>query len=424
MNKKITFCAYDKPGNIGGPVTWLQLLLPALQERGFEVTCLILFHVGDTGPLVEHLREKGVPCHTSPYHFYTEDNIRWILERLQENPPHIFVPNLVVAAYYAAAWAKKAGIYMVGVSHSDDPFYHAIQKEFIDGLKYFRLSGMVCVSNELEKQLKSSDFANEIAIERIPYGVNIPQAKAQRQGPDLQVVYVGRLAEEQKRISEVTSAFCSMTSQIPNSTAVIYGHGPDRDKVEAILKDKGRGLPVTLAGCLAPQQVQEALLNAHVIVLLSDYEGLPIAVLEAMACGVVPVCLQMKSGISEQITNGITGFVVQDRDAHFVETIKNLTVDPKLWNEISTNARNFISENFTLDQSHQMWVEYLNDFDLSVVSPIKIPQKFHLPKVNVHLARADRRMPGKLSTILIAARGYFSKLRIWLGSIKKKLQTS
>jgi colanic acid/amylovoran biosynthesis glycosyltransferase len=419
---RITFCAYDKPGNIGGPVTWLQLLLPALQERGFEVSCLILFHVGDTGPLVEHLREKGVPFHTSPYHFYTEDNIRWILERLQENPPHIFVPNLVVAAYYAAAWAKKAGIHTVGISHSDDPFYHAIQKEFMDGKEDFRLSGMVCVSSELENQLKASRFAPQLNIKRIPYGVNIPQAKAQRQGPDLQVVYVGRLAEEQKRISEVTSAFCSMTSQIPNTTAVIYGEGPDRDKVEAILKDKGEGLPVVLAGSLAPGQVQEALLNAHVIVLLSDYEGLPIAVLEAMACGVVPVCLAMNSGISEQIQDGVTGFIVIDREAHFIETVKVISNNPHLWETISVNAKNFISENFTIAQSHQCWIDYLNLYEKSDFTGIVIPEKIKLPPVNPALARADNRKPSSWYRMYQTIKRIFARTRIQLGAIKARIK--
>ncbi|TPV35754.1 glycosyltransferase family 4 protein [Paucihalobacter ruber] len=393
MNQSITFCAYDKPGSIGGPVTWLQHLLPALKQRGLDVRCLILFHLGETGPLYEHLTNHGVPCQTTKFNNYTEDNIKWILECLKNEPPQIFVPNLVVPAYYASKWAKKAGIYTIGVSHSDDPFYHAIQKEFIDGSKDFRLSGMVCVSGELEKQLKGSAFANEIAVERIPYGVHVPQEKAKRLDANLKVVYVGRFAEEQKRISEVAKAFCRMTAAIPNTSAVFYGDGPDKGNLESILQTEGEGLPVSIAGSIPSHEIQKKLLEAHVIVLLSDFEGLPISVLEAMACGVVPVCLQMKSGISEQIKQGVTGFVVNDRNDDFLNAIKTLQADHTLWHTMSKNAKQYISENFTMTLCHEHWFNYLSSFKSKKLNIVSVPKLLKLPSVHPDLARADKRRP-------------------------------
>ena len=52
MSRKITFCAYDKPDSIGGPVTWLMHLLPYLKQDGFEVSCIILFHKGSTRAVI------------------------------------------------------------------------------------------------------------------------------------------------------------------------------------------------------------------------------------------------------------------------------------------------------------------------------------------------------------------------------------
>jgi colanic acid/amylovoran biosynthesis glycosyltransferase len=421
---KVTFCAYDKPGSIGGPVTWLQHLLPALKQRGFDIRCLILFHVGETGPLYEHLTSHGVSCLTSSYNTYTEDNIHWILECLRKDPPHIFVPNLVVPAYYAAKWVKKAGIHTIGISHSDDPFYHAIQKEFVDGIEYFRLSGIVAVSTELEKQLKASRFANQLVIERIPYGVYVPEKKAKRLDANLKVVYIGRFAEEQKRISEVAKAFCRMTAEIPNTSAVFYGDGPDKDKLEYILKTKGNGLPVSIAGSIPAHEVQKKLLEAHVIVLLSDFEGLPISVLEAMACGIVPVCLQMKSGISEQIKQGVTGFVVSDRHNDFINAIKTLEADKVLWNSISKNAKNYIVENFTMDQSHDQWFNYLSSIKTQNPGFISIPNSFKLPAVHPHLARADQRMPKKSIRVINSLKIKLVRTRIYLGGLKNRFLSS
>ena len=99
----VTFCAYDNPANVGGPMAWFQRLLPALREQGIESRCLFLIW-GDTvtGPTLSALRTQGFDCSAITCHETTEDRVRWILERLRENPPDVFVPNLVVPAFFAA----------------------------------------------------------------------------------------------------------------------------------------------------------------------------------------------------------------------------------------------------------------------------------------------------------------------------------
>ena len=411
MHRKITFCAYDKPNSIGGPVTWLMHLLPYLKQNGFEVACLILFHKGNTGPLYEHLVKNDITVKTSSFLSTTEDNIKWILDCLQKNTPHIFVPNLVVPAYYACKWAKKAGVATIGISHSDDPFYHAIQKEFMDGHKSFRLDGMICVSKELEKQLLKSKNAQKVKIKRIPYGVIIPDSKVKRDDTSLRVIYVGRLAEQQKRISEVTRSFCKMTQKIKGVEAIIYGGGPDKINVENMLNVQQKTTAVTLGGNIPPKQMTDKLLKAHVIVLLSDFEGLPISVLEAMACGVVPVCLDMRSGITELIKNGKTGYIVDDRDEHFIETIKELKADNQIWEQMSLNARQLVTENFSLEISCNSYSSFFNDFKTNRIQDITIPTRFKLPKINQDLTRADTRRP----------KFNFNQLKISLGRYKHKL---
>ena len=393
MSRKITFCAYDKPDSIGGPVTWLMHLLPYLKQDGFEVSCIILFHKGNNGPLYEHLVKNDITVHTSSFLSSTEDNIKWILDCLQKNTPHIFVPNLVVPAYFACKWAKKAGVTTIGISHSDDPFYHAIQKEFIDGHKSFRLDGMICVSKVLEQQLLKSKYASKVKIKRIPYGVIIPDSKATRDDNSFRVIYVGRLAEQQKRISEVTRSFCEMTQKISGVEAIIYGDGPDKINVENILNQQQINTTVSLGGNIPPKQMTDKLLKAHVIVLLSDYEGLPISILEAMACGVVPVCLNMRSGITELIENGKTGCIVDDRDEHFIETIKELKADNLLWKKISLNAKQLVTENFSLEISCNSYSSFFNNLDVNTVKKVRIPSRLRLPKINQDLSRADTRTP-------------------------------
>jgi hypothetical protein len=57
---KVTFCAYDYPNSVGGPLAWLIRLLPELQTRGVLVKVLFLTTEPLNTPTVDALREKGV----------------------------------------------------------------------------------------------------------------------------------------------------------------------------------------------------------------------------------------------------------------------------------------------------------------------------------------------------------------------------
>lgn len=391
---KVCFCAYDQPGVVGGPVSWLMNLLPDLRKHGIEPFCLLFFHKGSSGPLSKFLESSAIRYKSTPFLPYTEENIRWILTVLNEELPDVFIPNVVVPAYYAAGWAKEAGICTIGISHSDDPFYHAIQQAFVDGSETFRLNGIVAVSRELERQLQLNNSPQVLNIVRIPCGVKIPQQTTRRDSPVLRVAYVGRLAEEQKRISEVTKSFCAMVREINQTEALIIGDGPDKDAVEAILAPLGDQFPVKLVGGVPNQSIHSYLLTCHVIVLLSDYEGIPVAIMEAMACGVVPVCLQMRSGIFELIENGKSGFIVSNRDEDFLHAIRRLREDRDLWETMSGRAKQVVSEQFSSDICHVMWADFLHSLRVSRTKhSISIPRKLLLPPVLPSLARADNRTP-------------------------------
>ena len=389
---KVTFCAYDKPGNVGGPDSWLQRLLPALAEYDVEVRCLILLHCGDTGPTLEVLRSHGIACRVTRCQERTADRVRWILECLKEDPPDVFVPNLPVAAYFAAGWLRSVGVPTLGILHSDDPFYRALQDEFVFGRKRFRLSGVACVSRELEEQVLRRR-PRDTRVWRIPYGVPVPNSRVERQLGVLRLAYVGRFAEEQKRISEVARALCRVGDELAGATAVIYGDGPDRRNVEGILAKEGRGLPVTLGGMVPSERIQEKLLESDVLVLLSDYEGLPIALMEAMACGCVPVCLRMRSGIPELVEDGVTGLLVDDREGGFVAAIRRLRDEPDLWKRLSMGARARVEAEFSHDVCQGQWASVLHELagKSETRRMIEIPEHLRLPARNVALENEGNR---------------------------------
>jgi colanic acid/amylovoran biosynthesis glycosyltransferase len=390
---RVTFCAYDDYGYFCGPNAWLRRLLPDLKKQGVDVGVLFIAHSDpELCPTIVALQNRGIPCKAVSGLEFTKQRVKWILKSLREDPPDVFVPNLMVAAFYAAKWVKEYGVPTVGVMHSDDDFYYALLNEFVCGRPDYRLSALVCVSDYLEHQALLWK-SNATIIRRIPYGVPITETYCHWSDGPLRLVYTGRLKEQQKRITEVTRALCKAVRKVPGTEAYVYGDGPERTNVENILLHEGKNLPVFLKGLVDSDLIQENLLEGHIFVLLSDYEGLPISLMEAMACGLVPVCLKISSGIPELINDSTNGLLVNDRNDSFVNAVRKLREDRDLWERLSSAACATIKDGYDRGSCVESWMRLFEEVKSlrHVRGNIRVPWRIELPPVNPGLAREDNR---------------------------------
>ncbi len=169
MKKKVAFCTYDAP-LFYGPNTWLKRLLADLNKKDFSIQVLIFYEGNlDECNACQYFNSLGLYVDTFPFKSITQDKIIWILKTLASNPPDVFVPNMLVGALYAARWIKKAGIPTVGVMHSDDKFYDAVTRVFVNGDQEYKLSAFITCSKFLFKKVKATKPSN-IIIDTIAYG--------------------------------------------------------------------------------------------------------------------------------------------------------------------------------------------------------------------------------------------------------------
>jgi glycosyltransferase involved in cell wall biosynthesis len=138
-------------------------------------------------------------------------------------------------------------------------------------------------------------------------------------------------------------------------------------------------------------EMPSRLARFHAVALLSDYEGLPIAILEAMACGVVPICLDVRSGVPELIEDGVTGFRVHDRDEGFVAAVSRLAGDRALWGRMRLACRERIEARYTLAREADTWAALLGELasrrrSTALRAPLVVP----LPSLAPELAQQDR----------------------------------
>jgi colanic acid/amylovoran biosynthesis glycosyltransferase len=388
---KVAFATSDAPGNISGVSTFMQQVLPLLQDAGIAVEVHVM---GDPGPNCTYFEARGISVRRLPWQQHLPYAVRAFLRLLEEGQPDVYVPNCVVPAYFAAGHARRSGIPTVGILHSDDPYYWGMVDEFIEGRPEFRLSAVVPVSAFLESEVSSTARARGVGVRRIGYGVPLPNKSTQ--SPDLafRLVYMGRLIEEQKRSSDVAVALCEVARRNSNLEAWIVGDGPARKAVEDIIEEKGVGTRVRLLGRVDNTNVFGILAQCHGLVLLSDYEGLPISMLEAMATGVVPICLDMRSGIREAVQHGVNGLIVKDRAEDFFTSVEALQGDLAWWKKLSIAARETISERYSIENCSRQWVNFLQSLDRgrAAPTPFKRPWVLQLPPPNPKFGIFDIRL--------------------------------
>ena len=416
---KVCFATYDAPQDVGGVSTWLQRVLPRLQMAGVQVEVHVMAFGGKPGTNCAFLEKNDINVRWIPWQWHLPYAVRSFLTLLEMSQPDLYVPNCLVPAYFAAGYARRAGIPTVGILHSDDPFYWELVDEFIKGRSEFRLSAVVPVSSFLESEVSPMAATLGVTVCRINYGVPIPAKLVEAPTAVFRLVYIGRLVEEQKRAIDVVASLCAATQRIPRLEAWIVGDGPKRNAVEEIIRTKGNGR-VRLLGWVDNANIYDVLAQCHGLVLLSDYEGLPISVLEAMAVGVVPICLDVRSGIREVLEHGVNGLIVNDRVDDFFSAVRALQGNPGKWQALSLAARETVRERYAIEECVRQWVGLLRRLDTTrAARNFKAPRLLRLPPRNSKFGGQDmrlswaRRLKDRVQSVPIIHRVAKATLAVW-----------
>ena len=118
----------------------------------------------------------------------------------------------------------------------------------------------------------------------------------------------------QKALDVLVRAASRLAEQVPDVRVLILGDGPERERLEALIGELGLGSTVTLLGVWPPDEVADFVEALDVGVLSSDFEGMPLAVMELMAAG-KPVVATAVGGVPDLVLDGVTGLLVPPRDA-------------------------------------------------------------------------------------------------------------
>lgn len=151
-------------------------------------------------------------------------------------------------------------------------------------------------------------------------------------------------------------AVAKLASVNQNIEYNVVGDGPLREDLQRLIQELNAGDVVKLLGWKQQQEIVEILNDADILLAPSvtskdgDQEGTPVVLMEAMAMG-LPVVSTKHSGIPELVENGVSGFLVPERDVDtLVEKLGYLIEHPELWSGMGRAGRAYIEEHYNIDK--------------------------------------------------------------------------
>ena len=326
---------------LGGVGSWTRNLAAELAVSGESISVLVhnrrSVDVYAYPENVKIVRLKGPP---SDWAF--RKDIAEVRRYLCSTPPTVFFPNGGHCGYAAAAQIKSSQkeLRVVGMAHSDElPYYQTLQyyEPIID-----RFVGVSYAIAEKLKSILPSDRSNDVIC--LPYGVPVPARVDRRSHGPLKLLYAGRIAEHQKKVSRLAVLSRTLESMGISFEFHVAGDGPERASLETAMPDRA-----VFHGSLGTAEVQTLMNRCDIIVQLSDFEGTSLTMLEGMASGMVPV-MSAVSGIDAIIDHGVNGFLSDIGDVGQAAThIAALHKDRSLLSKASDRAREKIAHSFSIE---------------------------------------------------------------------------
>jgi len=171
---------------------------------------------------------------------------------------------------------------LIGVLHADDAPYYGLAIRF-----HRSAAAIVAVSHRVYSRARSMVDAWRVRAEVIPCGIRLPAIPSVG-GGDLattRLVWVGRISESQKRVSDLVAIARALDVAGQSFSLDIIGDGEDADALRASVKRAGLSRRVEFHGWLRSTDVLEILTRSDIMLLPSNFEGMPVAAMEALACG-------------------------------------------------------------------------------------------------------------------------------------------
>jgi len=240
----------------------------------------------------------------------------------------------------------------------DTKIEHGFNYKYLKIFKYFFLksNAAIVLGTEFRQKLYSWGYKNPVYVETTTVDENlIKDLKISKIVNDrikklnhANILYLSRM-EKEKGIFLCVDAFRLLKNKFPDIVLTFAGDGHDLENLKEHIK-KEKIDNVYIKGYVFNEKKRNAYEEANIFLLPTAYkEGLPNAVLEAMAFG-LPVITSSVGGLKDVVINNKNGYVLRHlMPEHIAEKIENLLLNKELYREISYNNYKYAQNKFRSD---------------------------------------------------------------------------
>jgi glycosyltransferase involved in cell wall biosynthesis len=222
---------------------------------------------------------------------------------------------------------------------------------------------IVCVGFKILSEAARRGAPTEKLV-HIPHGIEVPRAFPKencRGGPPLKIIFVGRIDHVQKGVLDIPAILAEAQRLGAHATLDIVGDGePDLEKLRAEFARKLPELKVVFHGRQPNEEAIRLLAAADVFLMPSRFEGMPVALLETLAQGTVPVASRLPGVTDDVVTDGVTGILPELGDiGGFARAIVHLQ-DDATRHRMSRAAWQSAHDRFTTELMTRRYLDLLN----------------------------------------------------------------
>ena len=349
---KIALISYGL--KLGGSTTFLINFAGELVRRGIPVEVLS-FELDN--PMANDFQQQNIPVLCLDHRrLIFEDRLKIILQRLAQFQPTVVISTLGATSFEVLRYLP-AGIFRIGMAQSDDPIVYEMMRHYPPWMDL-----TVMVSDAMSQKIRAMPKFSQVPVAYLPYGVPMcseAEVPVRDSSAPLRILYLGRLEQEQKRVRLFPEILHHLkVSGIPFHWT-IAGEGIDRNFLETNLKSEQPHQTISFAGAVRYVDVPKTLKQHDVFLLASDYEGLPLSLLEAMGYGLVPVVSNLKSGIPE-VVDATNGWLIPvNQTQAYAQAIIHLHQNRQELVAKSAAARERVQNNFSVKAMTDRWLAAL-----------------------------------------------------------------
>jgi len=231
-------------------------------------------------------------------------------------------------------------------------------------LIYKKSRAVVANSEGLKNMSQKVDPVPTIVI---PNGIDTSYFKPSHkriEKDSVSFIYVGRFSE-QKNLLFLIEQFFILKNEIKEPFTInIVGDGPMKEKLQLFADSLGLSDRITWHGWLAKNRILELLQESDCLINPSLYEGMPNAVLEALACG-LPVIASNVTGNNAVVIHGENGFLFNHGDyCEIVDFLKIIVKNKDLRLNLGINARKGLINSLSWTKTAMEYLMQIDDFEI------------------------------------------------------------